>query len=721
MKLQYKLFILFVIIILLFGTASIISTSVILKDGLERQLIAREKIGQDLLEKRIFPHIANKDYVEVTSILFEEKEIKKESIDYITVYDKNETIMAHTFLNGIPEQIKNNSLRDFKDLSIIELSIDNIPIIEMSVKIQEGEYLIGYLSVGYKKQYIENIHSQIIKTIASIIIFLTIISIILSYFLSKIIVRPVKELAKGMEEVSRGNLTYKIEIDSSDEIGALADSFKKMTGDLQKTTVSRDYVDNIIRSMFGTLVVATPEGRIQTVNQAACDLLGYRAEELVGQPVDILFADKNITPEGSLYEELNGQGSIANIEKTYLAKDGRKIPMLFSGSTMHDSSGRALGIVFMAQDITVRKEEEQKLKLFSEAVEAANEGVQIIDLNGNIIFSNRAAEAIYGYSSYELKGKNFTEMNADPEFAGSAILQNLKENYEWTGELMMKHKDSRIFPVWLSISMIKDNEDEPLAFVGIISDLTERKRVEEICLENVRLSHASRAKSEFLANMSHELRTPLNSIIGFTELMKQKVTGELTDKQERYIDNVLSSSNHLLKLINDILDLSRVESGKIDLVIEKLYLSEIIDESLLLMKEKANKHNVILKKEVDPAIDLIKVDRLRLKQILFNLLSNAAKFSKPEGGTVTIAAKKEEDMVKISVSDTGIGIKEENLERLFKEFEQLDSGISRKYGGTGLGLAITKKLVELHGGKIRAESTIGEGSTFTFTLPIEER
>ncbi len=598
MKLQYKLFILFVIIILLFGAASIISTSVILKDGLERQLIAREKIGQEILEKRIFPHIANKDYVEVTSILFEEKEIKKESIYYITVYDKNETIMAHTFLSGIPEQIKNHPRRDFKDLSIIELSIDNIPIIEMSVEIQEGEYLIGYLSVGYKKQYIENIHSQIIKTIVSIIIFLTIISIILSYFLSRIIVRPVKELAKGMEEVSKGNLAHKIEIDTSDEIGALADSFKKMTRDLQKTTVSRDYVDNIIRSMFGTLVVATPEGRIQTVNQAACDLLGYRAEELVGQPVYILFADKNISSEGSLYKELSGKGSIANIEKTYLAKDGRKIPMLFSGSTMHDSSGRILGIVCVAQDIT------------------------------------------------------------------------------------------------------------------------ERKMAEEIRFENVRLSHASKAKSEFLANMSHELRTPLNSIIGFTELMKQKVIGELNDKQEHYMDNVLSSSNHLLRLINDILDLSKVESGKIELTIEKLNISDIIDESLLLMKENANKHNIILKKESDTALEFIYADRLRLKQVLFNLLSNAVKFSKPEGGKVTVTANKQGDMVKISVSDTGIGIKEENLEKLFKEFEQIDSGISRKYGGTGLGLAITKKLVELHGGKISAESTYGEGSTFSFTIPI---
>jgi signal transduction histidine kinase len=196
------------------------------------------------------------------------------------------------------------------------------------------------------------------------------------------------------------------------------------------------------------------------------------------------------------------------------------------------------------------------------------------------------------------------------------------------------------------------------------------------------------------------------------------MNGELNEKQEHYMDNVLSSSNHLLRLINDILDLSKVESGKIELVIEKLNLSDIIDESFILMKEKANKHNIVLKKEPDIAPEFIYADRLRVKQVLFNLLSNAVKFSKPEGGKVTVTAKKNGDMVEISVSDTGIGIKEENLGKLFKEFEQLDSGISGKYGGTGLGLAITKKLVELHGGRITAESIYGEGSTFTFTLPI---
>ncbi len=184
------------------------------------------------------------------------------------------------------------------------------------------------------------------------------------------------------------------------------------------------------------------------------------------------------------------------------------------------------------------------------------------------------------------------------------------------------------------------------------------------------------------------------------------------------VDYRANTGNHLLALINDILDLSKVEAGKIELVIEKLSVPQAVNEGLTLVKEKAMRHNIKLKTELDPELEFIGVDRLRFKQILFNLLSNAVKFSKPEGGVVTVTTEKEGDMARFSVTDTGIGIKKENMGKLFKEFEQVSTGISRIYGGTGLGLAISKKLVEMHGGTIMAESRYGEGSTFTFLLPI---
>jgi signal transduction histidine kinase len=213
----------------------------------------------------------------------------------------------------------------------------------------------------------------------------------------------------------------------------------------------------------------------------------------------------------------------------------------------------------------------------------------------------------------------------------------------------------------------------------------------------------------------------LNSSIGFSDLLKQGIAGELNEKQKHYVDNILTSNQFLLTLINDILDLSKIEAGKIDLAYDKMSVPVTIKETLSLIKEKAMKHNVLLKTEFDPELEFIEADKQRFKQVLFNLLSNAVKFSKEGGGIVTITAKKEGDMAQISVSDTGIGIKEENVGKLFHKFEQLESGISHKYGGTGLGLAITKQLVEQHRGRIWAESRYGEGSTFIFIIPIEAK
>lgn len=230
--------------------------------------------------------------------------------------------------------------------------------------------------------------------------------------------------------------------------------------------------------------------------------------------------------------------------------------------------------------------------------------------------------------------------------------------------------------------------------------------------------HANQVKSEFLSTMSHELRTPLNSILGFSDLLKQKMIGELNEKQEHYIDNIIKSSKHLLDLINDILDLSKVESGKVEMSFEQMSLPVIINDTLELVRATATKHNVVLKKEFDPEIEFIEADKQKFKQIFFNLISNAVKFCKPEGGTITIAAKRHGKMVNISVSDNGIGIKKEDIAKLFNKFQQIDSGASRKFGGTGLGLAISKQLVELHGGKIWAESEYGKGTTFVFQLPL---
>jgi PAS domain S-box-containing protein len=379
----------------------------------------------------------------------------------------------------------------------------------------------------------------------------------------------------------------------------------------------------------------------------------------------------------------------------------------------------------LKQEITERIKVGEALKDSEERyrtiIEHSNDIIWTLDLEGRFMFINKRAEKVSGYKMEDWLGKSFASLINKEDIPNTIeVFHKTLSGEPQQYEVSVNRQDGSFFILAVNSAPLYFKEDI-IGTVNFGRDITERKKVEEIQKKNERLAYESKAKSEFLANMSHELRTPLNSIIGFSELLKAMNTeGELSEKQERYVDNVITSGKFLLNLINDILDLSKVEAGKIELVKEKLSVPAVIGETLSLIKERASKHNIELKKELDPELEFIEADQQRIKQILFNLLSNAVKFSK-DGGIVTVITKKEGNMAMISVSDTGLGIKEENIGKLFKEFEQLDSGISRSYGGTGLGLAISKKLVELHGGKISVESKYGESSTFTFSIPVSQK
>ena len=230
------------------------------------------------------------------------------------------------------------------------------------------------------------------------------------------------------------------------------------------------------------------------------------------------------------------------------------------------------------------------------------------------------------------------------------------------------------------------------------------------------LEAASRHKSEFLANMSHELRTPLNAIIGFSEVLIERMFGELNEKQAEYLGDIHSSGQHLLSLINDILDLSKVEAGRMELELGAFDLPSTLDGALTLVKERAGRHGIALALDVDARVGQVVGDERKIKQVVLNLLSNAVKFT-PEGGRVSLRAMPVDGAAEVSVSDTGIGIAAEDQQAIFEEFRQVGADYARRREGTGLGLALAKRFVELHGGKIWVTSAVGQGSTFTFTLP----
>jgi signal transduction histidine kinase len=239
----------------------------------------------------------------------------------------------------------------------------------------------------------------------------------------------------------------------------------------------------------------------------------------------------------------------------------------------------------------------------------------------------------------------------------------------------------------------------------------------EIADKSRQLEAASRHKSEFLANMSHELRTPLNAIIGFSEVLTEKMFGDINDKQAEYLQDILESGRHLLSLINDILDLSKIEAGRMELEPADFDLPNAIESALILVRERATRRGITLGNTVDQRLGTICGDERKVKQVLLNVLSNALKFT-PEGGRIDVGARLRDEMAEVSVSDTGIGIAPADQEAVFEEFRQVGAA-EKKAEGTGLGLALSRKFIELHGGKIWVQSELGRGSTFTFTLPVK--
>jgi len=304
----------------------------------------------------------------------------------------------------------------------------------------------------------------------------------------------------------------------------------------------------------------------------------------------------------------------------------------------------------------------------------------------------------------------FETAEGELEEIRAALIVPLKIENKLTGILLVGEK--------LSGEIFDGQELEVLAVLAnqVAISLENARLYEELSASNAQLMQASRLKSQFLASMSHELRTPLNSIIGFSKVLLNRLDGDLTERQETYIRSVHNSGTHLLQLINGILDFSRIEAGKVEMVSEEVDLHELIDECIESSMPLARGKQLKLEKNVPLELPRLVADRTKVKQILLNLLSNAIKFTTQ--GRVLVSVQAEPEAVRVRVSDTGIGIRQEDLTRLFEPFQQLDNPVARGAGGTGLGLAISKKFVELHGGKIWAESRENQGSTFHFTLPL---
>jgi len=363
---------------------------------------------------------------------------------------------------------------------------------------------------------------------------------------------------------------------------------------------------------------------------------------------------------------------------------------------------------------------------YRELVENANSIILRMDMKGNVTFFNRYAQNFFGYGQEEILGRNVVGTIVAPTDASGRDLKAMIDDMSLNPARYTNNENENILRggerVWIAWTnkAILDKDGCVREILCIGNNITKLKEAEEEVLKAKEAAEsANRAKSSFLANMSHELRTPLNAIIGFSELMKDESVGPLNEKQKEYLGYVWDSGKHLLSLINDILDLSKVEAGKMELEPGEFDLRDLFKKSLIFMSEKAAKHAITLSVDAKEGVGIINADERKVKQVIFNLLSNAMKFT-PDGGKIGIDAKKtEKNEILVCVWDTGIGIEEKDSRKVFSEFEQIDSEYSRKYAGTGLGMPLSKKFIELHGGKMWFESEgKDKGTRFYFTLPL---
>ncbi|MGV8977141.1 MAG: response regulator [Cellulomonas sp.] len=516
--------------------------------------------------------------------------------------------------------------------------------------------------------------------------------------------------------------------------------------------------------------MATDErGVIQIFNVGAERMLGYAAVDVVDRvtPADISDPHELIMRAAELSAELGTpitpgfealvfkakHGIEDTYELTYVRKDGSRFPAIVSVTALRDTEREIIGYLLIGTDNTVGKEvaaahalldqQLQDQQFYTRSlIESSVDALMTTDPAGIITDVNQQMVTLTGRSRPELVGAPCRDFFTDAVRVDAAIERVLAEHQVLDYELTVRARDGEETYVSYNAATLHDRHHRLQGVFAAARDVTDRRRNERALVEkNVELEHASRMKSEFLATMSHELRTPLNSVIGFSEALKDGLVGELTDNQREYIGDIFTSGQHLLSLINDILDLSKIEAGRMDLELESADLSQLLSNSLSIVREKASARRIGLELTFDDHLGVTNLDVRKTKQIVYNLLSNAVKFS-DEGGLVSLRARRVprsavgtldgswpvrsfaladngfSEFLEICVTDNGIGISAVDKAKLFEPFTQIDTGLARRFEGTGLGLALVKQMTELLGGSVAVSSIEGEGSCFAAWVPL---
>ena len=481
------------------------------------------------------------------------------------------------------------------------------------------------------------------------------------------------------------------------------------------------------------------DANVQTtfVNQRMADMLGYSIKEIPGNLV-FDFMDETARLDAEQYLQRCRQGISEQFDFRFRRKDGSTLWTIINTSPLIDDNGKFKGALGMITDITRHKQAEfalrDSLNLWQKVLASLNEAVLIVRKDTRQIEQcNQTTELMFGYKQEELINQNVLLLHVNTEmyqqfWHNISLAFDKKESFET--EYQMKRKNGEIFATENVITPLDEENGQIHKVVSVIRDITERKQAEEI-LQNVvngvsaelttanaELARATRLKDEFIANMSHELRTPLHAILGMFGMLQEEIHSTLNPQQAKAVNTIGEAGNHLLSLINGILELAKIEAGKIKLDIFQVFSEEICKTCLYLIKAAALKKQIKITIKHDANVKIIQADERYLKQILLNLLNNAIKFTHQDGEiNLEVQGNVEEGVVKFIVSDNGIGIDEKDMDYLFMPFVQLDGGLSRAHEGTGLGLSLVYRLVKMHGGSVSVESELGKGSSFTVSLP----
>jgi PAS domain S-box-containing protein len=473
-----------------------------------------------------------------------------------------------------------------------------------------------------------------------------------------------------------------------------------------------------------------PDGILTFVNDAFCHFHGKTDGQLIGMNFFQTLSEEDAAIPMSYINSLPADEPVVSFDHRLRSPEKIFVWHQYRIRRLFSENGETFEFQAVIQDITQRKQSEGALRASEEKYRSLIDNIPDVIWTANfsrdVVYIGGNAEKVLGFSSAELLvggGQLWTERihPEDAERVTRSYHALFARNEKFDVEYRVRRKDGQW--IWLHDRAINTRwRGAEMCADGIFLDITHRRH-SELALQGAKdaAEAASLAKSQFLANMSHELRTPLNAIIGFSEVLTDKLFGDLNERQLKYSNNILNSGRHLLQLINDILDLAKVESGRAELLCSSFNVAKVLNDAQTIVKTLANKKGIALEFHVPAQLPPLFADEGKFKQILYNLLSNAIKFTPDRGKvTVTTTLGTPGECLQVSVADTGIGIKPEDHQRVFREFEQVDSSYGRQQQGTGLGLALTKRLVEMHGGQIRVESEgiEGRGSVFTFAIPI---